>query len=75
MEALILVPKTKNQSKAIKAFANALNIPLREPRKKLTEKDFDLGRVPNKETIKAINDARAGKVTYWESVDALFNSI
>jgi antitoxin component of RelBE/YafQ-DinJ toxin-antitoxin module len=64
METLIVQPKTKEQLAAIKAFMKALKIPF----KTNTE-------TPNKDTLAATAELKAGKGKKFKDVEALFKSI
>lgn len=64
MEVLILEPKSEEQLSALKAFAKAFKVPFRSE-----------GNFPNKETIKAMNELKAGEGMIFNSAMELFASI
>lgn len=64
METLIFQPKNEEQLSVLKAFAKALKVPFRSE-----------GNIPNKETIKAMDELKAGKGKVFSSAKELFASI
>ena len=70
METLIIHPKTIDQLEALKVFAKAFKIPF-----ETNDPECKLDHTPNKETVKAIEEAKAGKTKKIKDLDAFFNSI
>ncbi len=66
METIILRPKNKRESRIFMEMAKALNTPFETK---------DEGKVPNKETIKAMEELKKGKGIRFDSVSSLFTSI
>lgn len=64
MESLIFQPKNQEQLSALKAFAKAFKVPFRSE-----------GNIPNKETIKAMNELKSGKGIRVKNVAALLELI
>ncbi|MET4084071.1 antitoxin component of RelBE/YafQ-DinJ toxin-antitoxin module [Pedobacter sp. UYP30] len=64
MEALIFQPKNEEQLSALKAFAKAFKVPFRSE-----------SNVPNKQTIKAMHQLKAGKGISVKNVDELLKLI
>lgn len=70
METLIMHPKNKEQLSALKAFAKAMKVDF--------ETDTGLcnmDHTPNSETIKAIEEARIGKIQKISDIDAFLKSV
>jgi hypothetical protein len=60
----IIVPDSK--TRLVKEFLKEMGVSVKVKRQQ---------KLPNAETITAMEELKAGKGKKWESVDALFNSI